>query len=96
MKLYHTTTWPSSEAIVASGFRDEDECPSESTSLSGVWLQTEPLPSNGGHGRDAVVALDLPDELILDYALPKLPPATKTFVYQPSFAIGTRLSSTVP
>ena len=44
-----------------------------------MWLTTEPLPSNGGHGRDAVVALDLPDELISDYALPKLPAGHQDF-----------------
>lgn len=66
MRLFHTTD--AAEAILSEGFRDgSGGYMLADTILTGVWLADSPLGINEGCKGEDVLAVDLPDDLPLEY-----------------------------
>lgn len=70
--LYHRTTLQSAQAILDSGFRDrrhhfgfKNEAGAE-VEVEGVWLSDVPLDANEGADGDALLAVTLDDQDLID------------------------------
>lgn len=67
MRYYHRTTDDAAEAILRDGFRDATGTYMfVGLELTGVFISDEPLDANEGASGDALLAVDLPDDVSLD------------------------------
>lgn len=67
MRLFHSTTSKARKAILRDGFRDgSGSYMLAMLTLSGVFVSDRPVNTNDGAAGDAVIAIDLPDDLELD------------------------------
>jgi hypothetical protein len=67
MRLYHTTTIPSGEAILADGFRDAVGHYLTANLYTGVWLCDRPLTQADGMWAEddlSVLTLEIPEEVV--------------------------------
>jgi hypothetical protein len=65
MRLFHRTS--AADEILRNGFRDGQGSYMTDAILSGVWLSAVPLDFNEGAAGDAVLEVQLPDALALEY-----------------------------
>ena len=65
MRCYHRTH--AADAIRRDGFVDDEGCYGTLTTHRGVWLSDQPLDVNEGADGNALLAVDLPDELFEQY-----------------------------
>ncbi len=65
MQLFHTTY--AADAILAEGFRDGEGTYLTEQVWRGVWLADRPLDANEGAHGDAVLVVEIPEEVIAPY-----------------------------
>lgn len=65
MLLYHRTN--QAQAILPEGFRDTTGYYMTHKLWSGVWLSDQPLDENEGADGDTLLAVEIPEEVVLSY-----------------------------
>jgi hypothetical protein len=67
MRAFHRTTLAAARAIVAGGFVDGTDRYGTNQEFSGVWLSSHPIDANEGARGDALLSIEIPDELFQEF-----------------------------
>src|ERR1035437_7645319 len=67
MRLYHATTPGVADLIMGSGFRDARGTYMTEHEHEGVWLSAEPLTINEGADGEEILAMEMPDDVVVPY-----------------------------
>lgn len=73
MKFYHVTRRQTAHEIEQQGFKDAQGCSADEQPVRGVWVAARPLIAECGFEDAAVFELDLPEDGLRQYALPRDP-----------------------